>query len=141
MDTRDQLVSKILNRYYPFAFFLISDELQATQLIVDVTTSILVEDREMLLTLDTQSNHFNFLSRLYQLARRRVAQVGTTSDDGLDLFQRACVFLEETFSLSPKDVEMILGEGQDKIKVQTIVGRQLLNEYIQRNTRAYAENI
>lgn len=114
------LLDTLTDKYFQFANFLLEDELQAMQLVVDVTTALAIENRDCLVNIDKKPYQLQIYQKIYELAERRANQLGIgelgLAQKKYPLKDRAVFFLSEVGdfsqieigkSLNLSDVEVI----------------------------------
>lgn len=116
--------------FYSFSFALISDDLQAQQIVVDAAYRLTVEERELIfefLSLKEDGAGESILFKLkkfffqnvFNIARKRFEQlkktlndeVKSTSFSQLSINEKAILFLKYKTNWSMSDIEDILGKG------------------------------
>lgn len=141
----EQYLQNINKELYSFAFALLPDDLQVTQIILDSITVLLLERSELVETLnicETEEDKANtFLSikmflyrHIYKLIDKRAEQlkgsIETQSEyseyNGLGLVEKAVLFFRSKTHLGFEDIAFILGEGKTEIFQHLANGRQNL---------------
>lgn len=121
-------VSEFINeKCYHFANFLVDDDLQASQLALDVMQSFLAEAPESLSKIETDALRFEFFKRIYKLAsvRRNHFKV----DQHLDLSGRAAFFLTYVYQMPLLEVAKITASTEDQILAKVVsVRNSILSE-------------
>lgn len=93
MLVKKEAIRKLVDHFYQVANFLIEDQLQAMQLIIDVATGISQSDRDAILKVDNEYYERQFLMKLISLASLRCEHLKKGSSHKLN--QRVSVYLYE----------------------------------------------
>ncbi|WP_127714703.1 hypothetical protein [Halobacteriovorax sp. HLS] len=127
----EKFIEKKSAELYPFAYALVPDDLQASQLIIDAVELLLVDSNlsprlvsyyQNSQTLSSEQKLItdNLLSHIYRISKKRAIQLNGSYiiPKGFGAFyqtpmdRRAVVFLREKFSFSWERIAMIIGEDK-----------------------------
>ena len=114
----------IIENCFHFAHFLVEDELQASQLAIDVLQSFVIETPHALERVESSSIRNEFLSRVYQISK--VRRNHFKIDKHLDLSGRAAFFLVYEYRLSTEVVSKILKIPKEQVLLKVVEVRQEL---------------
>lgn len=102
-----QVVDNLSDVYFPFSFYLLEDELQALQLVVDVTTAVMIESKEVLGEMHKLENKVLVYKKLYDLAIKRRLQINHNEDE-ISLKEKAAFYLSEHIGLQHQVIALML---------------------------------
>lgn len=103
----DHVIEELSDNFFPFSFYLLEDELQALQLVVDVTTACMVESSEILQRLDLLENRLKIYKKLFDLAQKRRAQI-QLEEVQISLKEKAALYLSEKVGISNQRLSLFL---------------------------------
>jgi len=120
-------------KFYPFAYSLIPDELQAQQLVIDAVAAYLVSIKdESFERLNLNSVPINILAFLYQLGMRRSCHIERSNlIDGdratffysKPIIERAILYLKTHLKYSPSEISSIVGIPITDVVQQILKGK------------------
>jgi len=127
MKETDSLFIKKLPHFYSFAFVLIPDDLQATQLVVDSISQYLIVNRENLAKNKNNQEKLEecILQNIFELALKRFSQIklslNFTTDHRenfyrLETEERAALFLREVKKMNYEEIMWILNKTTGELK-------------------------
>lgn len=120
MIVKKELIRKLVDEFYQVANYLIQDQLQAMQLIIDVATGFVAQDSQTLYKIDNEYFERQFLLKLVSLAKQRSEQIISNRSGSLNTVeQRACIYLFE-----------FKGESVDHISESLKISQQQVLSYI-----------
>ena len=118
---------------YSFAFILIPDDLQATQLMIDSVSSFMIQKRSLInrwseagesaLGENSTDIKINLYKTMYELSKKRYGQLkmsfktieDTSGFFSLDFDDKSVLFLKERTDFSMDVMEFILGKSRTEI--------------------------
>ena len=119
------LISKrITTDFINFANFLVEDELQANQLIIDVFQSLLVDSPNTIRQIDLMQSKTVFFKRIFLLATKRRNHFKI--DSNLDLTGRAAFYLSYVEKMSFRDISIITRSFQNELVAKIVSTRKKL---------------
>ena len=129
----EKLIKNLGTDLYSFAYILIPDDLQATQLMIDSVSAFLIQNKIMIdkwssnseSDLDYISNDVkkNLYKSMYELSKKRYNQIRlslkTIEDSSgffsLDFDDKVAIFLKEKTSFSLDVIEFVLGQTRTEV--------------------------
>ncbi|OIQ20884.1 MAG: hypothetical protein BM556_02775 [Bacteriovorax sp. MedPE-SWde] len=93
--------------YFPFSFYLLEDELQALQLVVDITTAAMIERTDFLEDPNVLKDDIYLYRKLYELALKRRSQI-SLEENCISLKEKASLYLFENLDFPLEKVALIL---------------------------------
>lgn len=93
--------------YFPFSFYLLEDELQALQLVVDITTAAMIERTDFLEDPNVLKDDIYLYRKLYELALKRRSQI-SLEENSISLKEKASLYLFENLDFPLEKVALIL---------------------------------
>ncbi|MEH0860729.1 MULTISPECIES: hypothetical protein [Halobacteriovorax] len=115
MLVRKEIIRKLVDQYYQVANYLIEDQLQAMQLIIDVATGASEEDESFLYKIDNDYFERQFLLRLISLATKRSQQTKTKGKLLNHVKKKACIYLFEIRGESVDNIAMVLNISHQEV--------------------------
>lgn len=118
---------------YSFAYILIPDDLQASQLLIDGVQSFLVQKNlylEKLLQVKSKTSvahseeiKMNILKMIYEISRKRYQQLKMSFQEversggffALDLDEKCVLFLKEKFQFEIENIEFVVSMSQAEL--------------------------
>lgn len=110
-----EVVDNLSDVYFPFSFYLLEDELQALQLVVDVTTAIMIESKEVLGEMHKLENRVLTYKKLYELALKRKLQINL-SEEEISLKEKTAFYLSENIGLQHQMIALLLEVEEIELK-------------------------
>jgi hypothetical protein len=145
----EQFITKKSTQVYPFAFALVPDDLQASQLVIDAIGLMQIDSsispklvnyysNEECLREDQIAITNNLLSHIYRLAKRRISQLNGSCiiPEGHGPFyrtpmnERAILFLREKFSFSWERVAVVISGKKIEVIQDYHLGVNSINELL-----------
>ncbi len=123
--------------YFPFSFYLLEDELQALQLVVDVTTAAMIERTDFLEDPNVLKDDIYLYRKLYELALKRRSQI-SLEENCISLKEKASLYLFENLDFPLEKVALILDMtvidlkqiiSSSRIKVLHTIQSNAMQEY------------
>ncbi len=138
----ERLLTNDLPHFYSFAFVLIPDDLQASQLVVDSISQLLISDREILLKKinDKKWMKESVGQKIFELAQKRFSQIRLGIDlvnehkenfYKLDIEERAALFLKEVSKLQYEEIAWILNKTSGQLNAILASARYKLFDLIE----------
>ncbi len=124
MLVKKDVIRKLVDHFYQVANYLIEDQLQAMQLIIDVATGMAQKDEKCLYQIDNEYYEKQFLVKLIALAKRRYEHLKKDSTHKLD--QRASVYLYEIKGESISNISLTLNISEQE--VMAFLDQQFINQ-------------
>ncbi|MFZ4712245.1 MAG: hypothetical protein ACOYL6_00920 [Bacteriovoracaceae bacterium] len=145
----DSLLQKFSSKAYELAYTLVPDDLQASQIVVDATTTFLVTEMEWLMNIDTEDLdraseselkkdfYLYFMKSVFSLGMKRFTQLPnlktTEKEDNQSYFQldgktRALVFLKYKENLSMTELMDITTLEKSEVMSRLFQGLELLGD-------------
>ncbi len=139
----ESYLKKIHPDLYSFSFILIPDDLQASQLIVDGLSYVLMNKRSIFDRLINKSQNFsielddfkmNLYKAIYEIAQKRFLQIRTSVETkdldnfySLEFDERAVIFLRQKLKFSHNDICFTVSLGKDDLmKIATQARNKLV---------------
>ena len=137
MSIKKDIINRFNDHYYQFSFFILEDELQAMQLIVDVATGLGLKDRNIFLKLGQRDLDLDIYKAIVELGLKRSGIV-FSDDRHLSLKDKAALFLSDNAGLSAEEISYITGiEKTDIYQIIPITRIEIL-ERLKRKSETYA---
>lgn len=123
--------------YFPFSFYLLEDELQALQLVVDITTAAMIERTDFLEDPNVLKDDIYLYRKLYELALKRRSQI-SLEENCISLKEKASLYLFENLDFHLEKVALILDMtvidlkqiiSSSRIKVLHTIQSNAMQEY------------
>ena len=129
----EKLIKNLSTDLYSFAYILIPDDLQATQLMIDSVSAFIIQNKSLIdkwsstneSELVHNSNDIkNYLYKsMYELSKKRYNQIRTSlkaieDSSGffsLDFDDKVCLFLKEKTDFELDKIEFILGQTRTEV--------------------------
>ncbi|WP_146037743.1 hypothetical protein [Halobacteriovorax sp. DA5] len=116
MLVKKELIRKLVDEFYQVANYLIQDQLQAMQLIIDVATGHVQQGNQVLYKIDNEYFEHQFLIKLIGLAKQRSEQILNKKNREIDSVEkRACVYLFEFKGESVESIAQTLKISQQEV--------------------------
>jgi hypothetical protein len=136
---------------YSFAYVLIPDDLQATQLMIDSVSRLLIQKKSLVeswvkknVETEVESNDYlqndillNLLKSTYEISKKRYSQLKISLSDQvgvnsqfftLDFEDKAVLFLKEKLNFEMASIEFVTGLSKSEILAHLYSARILLSE-------------
>lgn len=144
----EKFIQNLSTELYSFAFILIPDDLQATQLMIDSVSSFLIMKKSMISKwanfseseLDDNSLDIkiHLYKSMYELSKKRYSQLRLSFKDfeensgffSLDFDDKAALFLKERTEFPIDVIEFILGQTKNEVVAHLYSARRHLIETI-----------
>ncbi len=121
-----QISKRVTTDFINFANFLVEDELQASQLIIDVFQSLLVDNPSTIRQLDLYQSKVTFYERVFLLASKRRNHFKLVSN--LDLSGRAAFYLSYSEKMALNDISIITRTSQNELVSKIVYTRKKVLE-------------
>lgn len=105
---RKEIIRKLVDQYYQVAHYLVEDQLQAMQLIIDIATAVSEEDESFLYKIDNSYFERQFLLRLIALANKRGEHTRGKKFVNNQVRKNASIYLFEIRGESVNSIAMTL---------------------------------
>ncbi len=143
---------------YSFAFILIPDDLQATQLMIDSVSAFMIKNKVLiekwknadaeLLDLRSEDIRIHLYKAMYDLSKKRYSQLKLSFKDiednsgffSLAFDDKAVLFLQERSDFSMELIEFILGKTRGEILAHLYSARMTMVSKLPRRNEV-AQNI
>lgn len=137
----EKFIQNRSSELYSFAFILIPDDLQATQLMIDSVSTFMIQKRSLIdkwneslqsqLSENTNDIKINLYKAMYELAKKRYSQLKMSfkkieDNSGffsLDFDDKAVLFLKERTDFSFEIIEFILGKTRLEVQAHLYSAR------------------
>lgn len=126
MQEIDHLINTLTEKYFTFCHFIVEEELQAMQLVIDVLTAISLSDREILKNIDRRDNQLEIIDRLITLARKRVAQTTGELKNTLSVSDKAIFYLATNTDFTQSEICSLTGEQSWEVEYRVSLVRSQL---------------
>lgn len=129
----EKYIQNLSTDLYSFAFILIPDDLQATQLMIDSVSAFMIQKKNLIESLtkkgeshllaSTEDIKIHLYKLLYDLSKKRYHQLrmsfknveDTSGFFSLDFDDKATLFLQERTEFSLDKIEFILGKTKTEV--------------------------
>jgi len=111
----NEVIDHLSETYFPFSFYLLEDELQALQLVVDVTTAFLVETPDLIGEVHKLENRVVLYKKVYELSMKRRVQLNIDERE-VSLKEKAAFFLSESVGLAHNVIALMLDIEEIELK-------------------------
>lgn len=129
----EKYIQNLSTDLYSFAFILIPDDLQATQLMIDSVGAFMVQKRDLIqsitkegeshLLANTEDIKIHLYKLMYELSKKRYHQLRMSFKNvednsgffSLDFDDKAVLFLQERTEFSMDKIEFILGKTKTEV--------------------------
>ena len=138
VNSKNIIIQRFCTLYYPFAFFVLEDELQAMQLIVDIATGIGLKDKSLFSKLDQKQSTLEIFKTIVELGEKR-SGLAFSDDRYLNLRNRAAVYLKDNNELSTEEISFITGLDRNELFQIIPVTRFQLIEMMRVRREDYAK--
>ena len=129
----EKFIQNLSTELYSFAFILIPDDLQATQLMIDSVSAFIIKNKYLVekwkgasgteITSHSQDIKIHLYKAMYDLSKKRYGQLRLSFKDiedksgffSLEFDDKAVLFLKERSEFSQELIEFILGKSRGEI--------------------------
>ena len=131
----EQAIEILSETYFPFSFYLLEDELQALQLVVDVTTAIMIEHPNLVGEIHKLENQALIYKKIFSLALKRKSQINL-DETQISIREKAAFYLSEYVGLSFAVVALML--EIEEIELTQIISSARYKVFLrERNQQGY----
>jgi hypothetical protein len=142
----EKFIQNLSTELYSFAFILIPDDLQATQLMIDSVSSFLILKKAMInrwssftekeILENSTDIKIHLYKSMYELSKKRYGQLSMSFKDfvdnsgffSLEFDDKAALFLKERTAFPLDVIEFILGQTKNEVVAHLYSARQHLIE-------------
>lgn len=129
----EKLIQNLSTDLYSFAFILIPDDLQATQLMIDSVSAFIIQNKSLIdkwsttneseLVHNSNDIRIHLYKSMYELSKKRYNQVRMSFKSiednsgffALDFDDKAALFLKEKTDFALDVIEFILGQSRSEV--------------------------
>jgi hypothetical protein len=129
----EKFIQNLSTDLYSFAFILIPDDLQATQLMIDAVSAFMIKNKMLIdkwknatdseVMTHSQDIKLHLYKAMYDLSKKRYGQLRLSFKDiedssgffSLEFDDKAVLFLKERFDFSLELIEFILGKTRGEL--------------------------
>ncbi|MBY0414349.1 MAG: hypothetical protein K2Q18_09295 [Bdellovibrionales bacterium] len=129
----EKFIQNLSTDLYSFAFILIPDDLQATQLMIDAVSTFLIQKKSLIAKWSSFNKEellghghdikIHLYKSMYELSKKRYSQLRLSFKDfeensgyfSLEFDDKAALFLKERTNFSVDVIEFILGQSHNEV--------------------------
>ena len=134
MEDKLKNIDKFSKLFYSFANFLVLDELGAQQLLIDIATTVAIEDSEAssqrLYNLDQQDIRAHVFSLIYKLACKRYALTTTEQGYPINFRQKAALYLSEQLDYNIDFISRVIEAPIEQVIADITLSKEALTDYL-----------
>ena len=155
----EKLIQNLSTDLYSFAFVLIPDDLQATQLMIDSVSAFIIQKKSLIdkwsttseseLVLNAHDIKIHLYRAMYELAKKRYNQLRTSFKSiedksgffALEFDDKAALFLKERTEFPLDVIEFILGQTRGEVLAHLYSARIKMVNNIPTHSEAISDDI
>jgi hypothetical protein len=142
----EKFIQNLSTELYSFAFILIPEDLQATQLMIDSVSTFLIQKKSMIakwttfneveLIENSMDIKIHLYKSMYEISKKRYSQLRMSFKDfednsgffSLEFDDKATLFLKERTEFPVEIIEFILGQSSNEVVSHLYSARRQLIE-------------
>lgn len=150
IEELQKYIQNLSPEFYSFAYVLIPDDLQASQLMIDCVQSFLIQKKTLIDKMGTSKNKIlrnlldetklNLLKIVFDLSRKRYQQLKMSLRDveqgggffALEFDEKAVLYLKEKAGLDLDGIEFITSKTRSEVLSHLYAARIKMSEHVSR---------